>query len=48
MKHKKIRIELKTGLEISFSLLTVLDVKYLLSNHNGYIDGDRRCLVITK
>ena len=35
-------------LTIDNSLINVLDMVYLLSNHNGYLDGDKHCLRIKK
>ena len=35
-----------TMLQVDYSLVTVQDAVYLLSNNNGYFDGDIRCLVI--
>ena len=32
---------------IDYSTLTVFDAVYLLSNNNGYFDGDKKCVVIT-
>ena len=33
-------------LEIKTDLITVLDMVYLLSNNDGYVDGDKSCLII--
>ena len=41
------QITLKTGLEISWDKITLMDMLFLLSNNRGYIDGDRKVLVIT-
>jgi len=35
-------------LTIDYNILTVQDACYLLSNYNGYFDGDRKCLVVNK
>ena len=31
---------------IDYELLTVLEASYLLSNNNGYMDGDKKCVVL--
>lgn len=33
-------------MEIKTSMLTVFEAYYLLKNFDGYIDGDKKCLVI--
>ena len=33
-------------LTINYKLITVLDMVYLLSNYDGYLDGDGKCLKI--
>jgi len=33
-------------LQISYEYLTVMDMLYLLSNNDGYLDADKKCLVI--
>ena len=33
-------------LEISTNMVTTLETIYLLSNYDGYIDGDRNCIVL--
>jgi len=35
-------------IEINNSIITVFEACYLLSNNKGYMDGDKKCLVITK
>jgi len=39
-------IQLKTGFEIRLDLINGFELQALLSNREGYIDGDKRCLVI--
>ena len=41
-----ISYERPEGLEISYSFLTTMEMLYLLSNNDGYLDGDKHCLVI--
>ena len=33
-------------LTIKNNMVTVLDAVYILSNNDGYMDGDKQCLVI--
>jgi len=33
-------------LQVNYSLVTVQDAVYLLSNNNGYFDGDKKCLIL--
>ena len=33
-------------IEISWKNLTVFEMWYLLSNNEGYVDGDKKCVVI--
>jgi hypothetical protein len=36
------------GLEISYDYLNMLDMSYLLSNYEGFCDGDKRCVVLVR
>jgi len=36
------------SLEISYDYLSVLDMSYLLSNYEGFCDGDRKVVVLTR
>lgn len=36
------------SLEISYNYLSVLDMSFLLSNYEGYCDGDKKCVVLTR
>jgi hypothetical protein len=31
---------------ITYDLLTVMEAVYILSNNNGYMDADKKCMVI--
>jgi hypothetical protein len=42
------RKEGKTNITIDYSLISIFDMLYLLSNNNGYLDGDAKCLIIKK
>ena len=33
-------------LNINYENLTVIEACYLLSNNNGYMDGDKKCITI--
>jgi len=33
-------------LTISYKFITVFEACYLLKNFNGYLDGDKKCLVL--
>ena len=33
-------------IEISYDKITVMDLCFLLSNYDGFCDGDKRCVVI--
>ena len=43
---ERIPIEGYKGLEISYQFLNMYEMLFLLSNNNGFLDGDKRCLVI--
>lgn len=32
---------------INYDLLTLFDMVFLLSNYDGYLDGDKKCLTLT-
>ena len=34
-------------IEISYDLLTMGDIITLLSNYEGHLDGDKKCLILT-
>jgi hypothetical protein len=36
------------GLEISYDYLNIIDMKFLLSNYEGFCDGDKRCVVLVR
>ena len=36
------------SLEISYDYLSIIDMKFVLSNYDGYCDGDKRCVVLTR
>ena len=38
----------KYSLEISYDLLSLLDMCFLLSNYEGFCDADRRCVVLIR
>lgn len=38
----------KKMIEIRYELLTVLDTIFLLSNYEGFLDGDKGCLIIER
>jgi hypothetical protein len=33
-------------LTINYNMVTVMETMYLLSNYDGYLDGDKKCLII--
>ena len=40
------KMEGNTYLSINNNLITTIEACYLLSNYNGYMDGDKKCLRI--
>jgi len=43
-----IYVKRRTMLTIDYKQLTVFEAVYLLSNYDGYMDGDNKCLRINK
>lgn len=46
IRRERMIIQLKTGFEISLDLVNGFELQVLLSDREGFIDGDKRCLVI--
>ena len=33
-------------LTVDYNMVTTLEANYLLKNHDGYMDGDKKCVII--